>query len=140
MFETDTSRPSAGELVRAGLKTASRRRRLHETSRQFWKAAPIVAAASLIFAAIGLLAGWATVVALGILGLGFAGLMAYTVVRRRDRALSDTVAAGIDRDAGLGGELRSAAWFAAHETRDVWTDFHLDSSGGPAAHCQLGGA
>ena len=72
------------------------------------------------------MAGWAAILALGALGLGFAGLIAYTLVRRRARSVTDTVAASIDRDASLGGELRSAAWFAAHETRDAWTDFHLD--------------
>jgi hypothetical protein len=125
VFETDTSRPS-GQLVRAELATASRRRRLHLTSRQFWQAAPIVAASGLIFGVIRLLAGWSWAVPLVVLGFGFGGLIAYTVVRRRDRGLSDTVAAGIDRDAALGGELRSAAWFATHETPDAWTAFHLD--------------
>ena len=53
-------------------------------------------------------------------------MTAYTLVSRRDRAVTDTAAAGIDRDAGLGGELRSASWFAGSGTRDIWTDFHLD--------------
>ena len=126
VFETDTAPASAGELVRAGLAAASRQRRISETSRQFWRAAPIVAALSLGVAAISLWAGWAAILAVGVLGLGFAGLTAYTFVRRRDRTATDTVAARVDADAGLGGELRSAAWFAAHDARDVWTDFHLD--------------
>ena len=126
MFETDTAPAPAGELVRAGLAAASRQRRISETSRQFWRAAPIVAALSLGVAAVSLWAGWAAILGVGVLGLGFAGLAAYTFVRRRDRTATDPVAARVDADAGLGGELRSAAWFAAHDARDAWTDFHLD--------------
>jgi hypothetical protein len=124
--DTDTTPGSAGPLVRTGLAGAFRRQRICESSRQFWRAAPIIAAFGLAIAAISLWAGWTAILALGVLGLGFAGLTAYTFVRRRDRTVTDPVAAGIDRDAGLDGELRSAAWFAAAGTRDIWTDFHLD--------------
>ena len=126
MSETDTPPGPAGQLVRTGLAAAFRQRRIRESSRHFWKAAPILAALGLGLAAISLWAGWAAIPALGVLGVGFAGLTAYTLVRRRARTVTDAVAAGIDRDADLGGELRSAAWFAAHDTRDAWTDFHLD--------------
>jgi hypothetical protein len=120
-----TPTPSA-ELVNAGVASACRRRRVSEASRHFWRAAPVVAAVSLGLAAISLWVGWTAILALGVLALGFAGLTVYTLVCRRDRAVTDTAAAGIDRDAGLGGELRSAAWFAGSANRDIWTDFHLD--------------
>jgi hypothetical protein len=125
VFETDTT-AAARQLVRAGLAAASRQRRISETSRQFWRAAPVVAALSLGLAVISLWAGWAAILGAGVLVAGFAGLTAYTVVRRRDQTVTDPVAARVDADAGLAGELRSAAWFAAHDAHDVWTDFHLD--------------
>jgi hypothetical protein len=124
--DTDTTPGSAGPLVGTALAGAFRQQRICETSRQFWRAAPIIAALGLGVAAISLWAGWTAILVLGVLGLGFAGLTAYTFARRRDRTVTDPVAAGLDRDAGLDGELRSAAWFAAAETRDIWTDFHLD--------------
>ena len=54
------------------------------------------------------------------------GLSAYIFVATRARALADRAAAAIDVDAGLGGELRSASWFASREERDDWADLHLE--------------
>lgn len=126
MSATKTTPLTAEELVRAALAAAGRRRRIREGSRQAWRLAPVVAAVSLSVAAAARWAGWPGTLPLGMLGLGFAGLAAYAFAIRRDRAISDTVAARIDADAGLGGELRSASWFAARENRDIWADFHLD--------------
>ncbi len=39
--------------------------------------------------------------------------------------VSDHTAAAIDTEAQLGGELRSAAWFATRGTTDPWAEFHL---------------
>ena len=36
------------------------------------------------------------------------------------------MASAIDADAGLGGELRSASWFAASESRNPWTELHIE--------------
>lgn len=54
-----------------------------------------------------------------------AGLAVDLMLQRRTRAVSDAMAARIDAEAGLGGELRSAAWFASRDTRDEWAAFHL---------------
>jgi hypothetical protein len=118
--------PGSADLVRAGVAAASRQRRICETTRQFWRTAPIVAGLSLGLAVVGLWTGWTVIFPLGTLALGFAGLTAYTIVRRRDRSVTDPVAAAIDRDADLGGELRSAAWFAGLAHHDMWAGFHLD--------------
>jgi hypothetical protein len=88
--------------------------------------APIVAGVALGLAAVSRWTGWTGSLALAILGFGFAGLIAYAIARRRGRTVTDTEAAALDRDAGLGGELRSAAWFAGLADRDVWSSFHLD--------------
>jgi len=44
----------------------------------------------------------------------------------RRRELSDPTAARLDEAAGLGGELRSAGWFALRDARDGWAELHLD--------------
>ena len=57
--------------------------------------------------------------------LGGAALAAYVLAAVRRHAVSDAVAAGVDEDAGLRGELRSASWFAGRERRDGWANLHL---------------
>lgn len=49
----------------------------------------------------------------------------YAYVRRHGARVSDATAAAIDDEAGLGGELRSAAWFATRGTTDPWAGLHL---------------
>lgn len=44
--------------------------------------------------------------------------------------MTDAAAARMDETAGLDGELRSASWFAARETRDAWADLHLARAAG----------
>ncbi len=60
-----------------------------------------------------------------LLGIGAAAVAAYAYVSRRDRPISDTAAAEIDAHGGFGGELQSAAWFAARDRQGPWIDFHL---------------
>jgi hypothetical protein len=44
---------------------------------------------------------------------------------RRRHPISDAIAARIDETAGLGGELRSAQWFASRGSTNPWTEYHL---------------
>ena len=53
------------------------------------------------------------------------GLAGYLSIMRRQPRVSDAVAAEVDRDAELGGELRSAAWFAARGSDEPWVSFHV---------------
>jgi len=53
------------------------------------------------------------------------GLAGYLLIMRRQPRVSDAVASEVDRDAGLGGELRSAAWFATRSSQEPWVSFHL---------------
>ena len=52
-------------------------------------------------------------------------LTAYAWLYRRRRAVPETLTAAIDREASLGGELRSAAWFASRGGGDEWARFHI---------------
>jgi hypothetical protein len=60
-----------------------------------------------------------------VLMVGGAALAAYALAAVRRHAISDAVASGVDEDAGLRGELRSASWFAGREPRDSWANLHL---------------
>ena len=53
------------------------------------------------------------------------GLAGYLLIMRRQPSVSDAVASEVDRDAELGGELRSAAWFAARGSSEPWVSFHV---------------
>lgn len=114
------------ELVREGITRGERRRRTREAGLHFWLVAPVVAAVSLCVAAASRWAGLSPLLPGTVLAVGVLGLVAYVFASRRVHQISDSVAARIDADAGLGGELRSANWFATREARDAWADFHID--------------
>jgi hypothetical protein len=80
-----------------------------------WRVAPFVAALGLLLALGVRWMGWPAAVVMGVLLIGLAALVAYGAIMRRDRGVSDAMAARVDAEAGLGGELRSANWFAAAE-------------------------
>ncbi len=61
-----------------------------------------------------------------VLGAAAVALAVYAVASRRGQPVSDGAAAAVDTDAGMAGELRSAAWFAARGRRDDWADFHIE--------------
>ena len=118
--------PAPDERIRTALATADRRRRHRAASARIWRAAPVVSAAVLAFAALTRWIGWSPAVPLGVLAAVAIGLAAFMLYGRRARPISDSVAAAIDDEAGLGGELRSASWFAARDQRDDWATLHVD--------------
>jgi hypothetical protein len=79
----------------------------------------------LAFAAVSRWRGWPAVLPFAALGVAALILLAREMFARRERSVSDAVASGIDDAAGLGGELRSASWFASRDIRDSWADYHL---------------
>jgi hypothetical protein len=88
--------------------------------------APAVAAVVLGAALIGRLAGWPPLGAVAAL-LGAAALLAVVfAVTQRSAVSADQRAAQVDTDAALGGELRSAHWFATSGERDDWAEYHLN--------------
>lgn len=65
------------------------------------------------------------IIPLGLLAVSAAAWIVYAYLQRYRGRVSDATASAIDDDAGLGGELRSAAWFAARSTDDPWTSLHV---------------
>jgi hypothetical protein len=105
---------------------ADRLRRTRESTRRVWRAAPVAAAICVLVGGISRLAGWPPAVPLTVLAIAIAAVGAFAYATRRERGVSDAAAAEIDTRASLGGELRSASWFASHDTRDPWIDLHLE--------------
>lgn len=103
----------------AGLHDRSARRT------RAWRMAPFFAAIFLIAAVAGRFAGWPALLTVAV-GLGSgAVLAAYALVPRRKHVVSDREAAALDERAALGGELRSAHWFAGQHQDNAWVTYHL---------------
>jgi hypothetical protein len=115
---------STTELQNA-VARADHARRVRDTARRLWAAAPIAASVCLAIAIAGRLRGWTPAVTLFVLAIAALALAAYTLGARRRRAVSDADVSHIDADAGLQGELRSAHWFAGASDHDDWIRFHL---------------
>jgi hypothetical protein len=84
-----------------------------------------VAAAIVCIGALGWWARWPDAVPVALLAFGVVAGGIYVLLSRRERPLSDSMAAAIDADARLGGELRSAAWFSGQPAHDEWAELHL---------------
>jgi hypothetical protein len=123
---SETIRSAAGQRVRDTIVRADRTRRRRSATVWLWRAAPLVAAASLSVAVAGRMLHWSPALPLTFLAAGLASLVFYVIVNGRARPLSDRIAAAIDADASCGGELRSASWFAARQDHNPWTDLHVN--------------
>lgn len=105
-----------------------RRQRL--LTRFLLRVVPIVAAAVLVAAVAVRLARAPLAVFWASLAIAAAGLAIAVIVKRRVPAVDDAAAAQLDADAALGGELRSAHWFALHPAEDPWAAHHVRVAGG----------
>jgi hypothetical protein len=111
--------------VLAVVAVAARRRRARDTSRLLWRIAPIVSAVAMVLAAVVRWRHAPAILPFAMLAVAGASWILYAYARRHGTRVSDATAAAIDREARLGGELRSAAWFATRATTDAWAGFHL---------------
>ena len=125
MHDSSPDPSAASEAVRAALSAAARQRRVREVSAIVWRVAPAIAAVAMVLAIVRRWTLWSPWLPVVVLVAGGAALAAYVLAAVRRHAVSDAVAAGVDEDAGLRGELRSASWFAGREHRDSWANLHL---------------
>lgn len=116
---------SPSQAVQATVAQAARLRRARSASRHLWRVAPSAAGLCAVLAAGTRWAGWPIVVPLAAGAIALIALGGYLCLARRDHAITDATAARLDDAAALGGELRSASWFAARESASDWVDFHV---------------
>lgn len=93
--------------------------------------APLIAGLAVATAVAVRLTSASPVVPVVVLAAGAIGLGAYALAGRRAMTVTDRDAARLDADAGLAGELRSAAWFASRaggSERDPFAEWHLDEA------------
>jgi len=91
-----------------------------------WRIAPFVAAAILVLAMVVRWRHAPAMIPLVTLAAACLAAAGVSFLRRRIDRVPDRTAALIDHEVQFGGELRSAAWFAAHGSGDPWSAFHLD--------------
>jgi hypothetical protein len=101
--------------------------------------APMAAVVAVAVAIAGRFAGWALPATLVSAGVLVVAVIAVSIVYARRRESDDAIATRVDDDANLGGELRSAHWFASKDDRDDWTDFHLQRAAARASGVEWAG-
>jgi hypothetical protein len=107
---------------------ADRRRRVRGAVGLVVRLAPAAAGITLVLAVLSRLFRWPLALPIGV-GIAFAlALAVLVVVRGRPRSTTDVIAARVDDDATMRGELRSAHWFAAKSEHDEWATYHLDQA------------
>ncbi|MFI5178661.1 MAG: hypothetical protein ACHQO8_08860 [Vicinamibacterales bacterium] len=117
---------STRDVVRQAVAVALARRRARHTTRQLVRVAPWVALGALVVALLARLLGWPAVIPWTTFGVALMATLAWFLVSRRRVVPTDPIAATLDAEAGLRGELRSAFWFAAQPEASQWAAFHLD--------------
>jgi hypothetical protein len=133
----ETPHSSAERIVCDLVARADRRRRARAAVRVIARVTVWVAGGTLVLALLSRWLAWPSVIPLVALGSAAVALAGALLLVRRPRALSDAVAARVDADAGLAGELRSAYWFAATGPAPTpeggtgaaeipWREYHLD--------------
>ena len=116
---------SPSDRVQEIVVLADRRRRSRAAFGLLVRVVPYAAGAILLLAFVTRIFGWSAVWPGALAGVMGAATVAAMVVLARRRASTDAIAAQVDDDASLSGELRSAHWFAG-TARDEWANFHLD--------------
>ena len=117
---------SSASLIRDVVARADRRVRARAAVRTAARLAPVLAGVVVLLAVIGRVLGWPALVPLTALAVVAVALVGYALIARRARPASDAIAARVDADASLAGELRSAHWFAASAEPDGWATYHMD--------------
>jgi hypothetical protein len=117
-----------GILIRAARADTVRRRR--NVTRILMRVVPAVCGALLVTAALVRLAHLPLATFWMAVAAAVAGVAVAAWFNGRTPVVDDAAAARLDADAELGGELRSAHWFASHPASNPWTDYHLERAAG----------
>jgi hypothetical protein len=121
-----TSGLSAQDVVRQRVRDGLGERRARRATRAVLRAAPWAASVAVTVALVVRVAGWPASITWTTLAVAGAGLVAWFLWLRRVPPPTDAMAATLDEGAGLGGELRSAFWFAEQREPGPWAAFHLE--------------
>jgi hypothetical protein len=113
------------QIVRDAVTEGDRRRRRQAGHRLVARMLPYAAGAVLAVAAASRWLGWPPMAIAVCAGSAALALIVMYVAQIGRRDTGDCTAETIDRDARLGGELRSAHWFAADSAHTAWTDYHV---------------
>ena len=123
---------SANSSVRRTALLGNRARRSQAANLLVVRLVPWAAAVACSASAIGLLVGGPRLLGPVLLSAIAIAAVSVSMAARFDRRLTDETVAELDRTAGLGGALRSAHWFASHqsvsqgEVSDAWLAFHIE--------------
>jgi hypothetical protein len=139
MISDLTPASSSSDAIRAAVARASRVRRRRVVTSLLSRVVPAVAGGLLVAAAIVRFTHAPLAVFWILLAAAAAGVVLIGSLGGRAPAVTDAAAARIDSDANLGGELRSAYWFASRPApaeagpaskpgSGAWTAFHLDGA------------
>jgi hypothetical protein len=101
---------------------------MRSAARVISQTSPIAGAVVLFVGILGRSAGWTFIPTATALVVVAVALACWAVAMTRARAVTDPVAALLDADADLGGELRSASWFASVPATDAWIAHHLEAA------------
>ena len=119
----------AQHTLRDVVARADRQRRARQADLWLSRTAPYVAGGLVLLAIVGRIAGWPRSLPLVGLAVGAGILLISAILRKRTQPTSDVIAAAVDTDAALQGELRSAHWFettGGQAEQDPWAEYHID--------------
>src|SRR5437016_2247096 len=119
---------SAAGAIRQAVAAAERRRRHAAAVRWISRALPATSTLWIALAALGRWGGMSISSFTILVIVTIIGLVAYACWLARLPVVTDAIAARVDRDAQLSGELRSAHWFSTTKADEELTQFHLSKA------------
>jgi len=116
------------EALLTAVAEAESLRRQRLRTRALLRVVPVVAGALLVTAALVRVLHLSLSTFWLVAGVAVIGVGIFAWLKGRVPAVTDAAAAQLDADAALGGELRSAHWFASSSESNAWTTFHLKAA------------
>ncbi|MEO7192999.1 MAG: hypothetical protein ABI051_18280 [Vicinamibacterales bacterium] len=107
---------------------AGRRRRWRDAARLGSRWAPLAGSFFVGAALLARAAGWPRLIVPAAICVGVIAAVLLAGQAWRLMPPTDAMAAAADRDAALGGELRSAHWFSSQPRSDGWVAYHVDQA------------